>query len=549
MTTQTISEYMTMSVSGPDVGFTDFTGLGKGHRGYAHTLTSLFNQCDFGTGETHRHTISFKEASKRLRKQMTESFEYIEIQTSRMVKEFKIGKTHVCSQNAINFNPTQPSTWATYGGLPLSWENYKKKGFDGMIALGCVIKDIIPKVIRETNKALEMNSHSYAAGLAQSLVQYYLLQNPDDRLRSVTVEDLGNKSGKDKLGSPASVIYVAYKLEPKTINALQEFEIKIEPDDFIVNQSAIDLLEKKLSDEGLYFRGDISIDGNSFFRSCSDQLERLEMPSMDHTELRQKIAQQLRGMPTGQIYDAHFTNEEWNIFIKKIAEDGEHIEDVVVEKMAKLLKKKIVIYSLSYANEISKKSINDEASGTPLLLGKEKGYYTSLESKDKQKACQKRPAKNVQFADDVSLAKQPKQEQEVDRNAEVASSGKVKLDKDSHKSTPVKILQAGPSTEGASTKTNTNQVNTPTKKITKDEKLLILRCYHALEVKDWDTLAEMVYTKRHEKLSREIVHHYEQNLDLKTTLKSRIKDYVTRVKKDKGKNVKDPDVKALIQLI
>ncbi|XP_063448727.1 uncharacterized protein LOC134728170 [Mytilus trossulus] len=548
---------MTMSVSGPDVGFTDFTDLGKGHRGYAHQLTSLFNQCDFGTVETHRHTISFKEASKRLRKQMTESFEYIEIQTSRMVKEFNIGKTHVYSQYAVDFNPTQPSTWATYGGLPVSWENYKKKGFDGMIALGCVIKDIIPTVIRETNKALEMNSHSYAAGLAQSLVQYYLLQNPDDRLRSVTVEDLGNKSGKDELGSPASVIYVAYKLEPKTTNALQELEMKVEPDDFIVSQSAIDLLQTKLSGEGLNFRGEISNDGNSFFRSCSDQLERLDMPSMDHTELRQKIAQQLRGMPRDQIHDAHFTDEGWIVFLKKIAEDGEHIEEIVVEQMAMILKKKIVIYSLSYDNEISKKSINDEASGTPLLLGKEKSYYTSLEggqgpspvSKDKQKACQKRPAKNVQFAPDVSLAKQPKQEKEVDRNAEVASSGKVKPDKDSHKSTPVKILQAGPSTEGASTKTNTKQVNTPIKKMTKDEKLLILRCYHALEVKDWDKLVEMVYNKRHEKLSREIVHHYEQNLDLKTTLKSRIKDYVTRVKKDKGKNEKDPDVKALIQLI
>ncbi|CAG2185100.1 unnamed protein product [Mytilus edulis] len=252
--------------------------------------------------------------------------------------------------------------------------------------------------------------------------------------------------------------------------------MKVEPDDFIVNQSAIDLLEAKLSDEGLYFRGDISNDGNSFFRSCSDQLERLEMPSMDHAELRQKIAQQLRGMPpTGQIYDAHFTNEEWNIFIKKIAEDGEHIEDVVVEKMAKLLKKKIVIYSLSYANEISKKSINDEASGTPFLLGKEKSYYTSLESKDKQKACQKRPAKNVQFADDVSLAKQSKQEKEVDRNPDVSSAGNVQPDKDSNKSVPFSaeliiksstpvFLQAGPSTEGTPTKTNTKQVNKPIKK-------------------------------------------------------------------------------------
>ncbi|VDH95917.1 Hypothetical predicted protein [Mytilus galloprovincialis] len=551
-----------MSVSDPDVGFTDYSDLGKGHRGYAHQLTSLFNQCDFGTAETHRHTISFKEASKRLRKQMTESFEYIEIQTGRMVKEFNIGKTHVYSQYAIDFNPTQPSTWATYGGLPISWENYKKKGFDGMIALGCVVKDIIPQVIRETNKALEMNSHSYAAGLAQSLVQYYLLQNPDDRLRSVTVEDLGNKSGKDELGSPASVIYVAYKLEPKTTNAFQEFEIKVEPDDFIVNQSAIDLLETKLSDEGLSFRGDIPNDGNSFFRSCSDQLERLEMLSMDHAELRQKIAQQLRGMPTEQIYDAHFTNEEWHIFIEKIAEDGEHIEDVVVEKMAMLLKKKIVIYSLSYANEISKKSINDEASGTPLLLGKEKSYYISLErgqgtspvSKDKQKACQKRPGKNVNFTGYSPPEKQPKQEKEVDRNPNVSFGGNLKTDKDCNKliksSTPVKILQAGPSTEGTPTKTNTKQVNKPMKKIAKDEKRLILRSYYELKAKgDWNALAERVYSNRQENLSREIVHHYEQNLDLKTSLKNRIKDYILRVKKDKGENEKDPEAKALIQLI
>ncbi|XP_052072319.1 uncharacterized protein LOC127710482 [Mytilus californianus] len=557
-----------MSVSGPDIGFTDFTDLGKGYRGYAHQLTSLFNECDFGIMDTHRHTIGFKEASRRLRKQMMESFEYIEIQTGRLVKEFNIGKTHVYSQYTIDFNPTQPSTWATYGGLPVSWENYKKKRFDGMIALSCVIKDIIPQVIRDTNKALEMNHHSYAAGLAQSLVQYYLLQNPDDRLRSVTVEDLGNKTGKDELGSPASVIYVAYKLEPKTTNSFQELQIKDEPDDFIVNQSAIDLLETKLSGEGLYFRGEISNDGNSFFRSCSDQLERLEMPSMDHAELRQKIAQQMRGIPTDHIYEAHFTNEEWKIFLKKIAEDGEHIEDIVVEQMAIILKKKIVIYSLSYANAISKKSINDEASGTPLLLGKEKSYYTSLErgqgtspvNQEKQNTPQKRPAKNVYFTGDAPPEKQPKQEKAADRKPNVSFGGDVKPDKDSDKSamfsgkpiktsTPVKIQQEGPSTEGMPTNTNTKQVTKPIKKITKDEKLLILRCYHALEVKDWDKLTEMVYSKRQEKLSREIVHHYEQNLDLKTTLKNRIKDYILRVKKDKGEHEKDPGVKALIQLI
>ncbi|CAG2249451.1 unnamed protein product [Mytilus edulis] len=336
----------------------------------------------------------------------------LEIQTERKVTDFTIGKTFVKQKPGAYFNPMKPTTWSLGGGINGRWQDYKNEDYDGLIVLACIERDLIPQHTKECNKrailmdkkTIKANQQNYALALEQALIHYYVLIKPDERLRNQSF-DIGNLSKEPYKGG---IVYVAYKLEPEPSYSDDEFEAISNQ----VNQSAIDLLEAKLSDEGLYFRGEISNDGNSFFRSCSDQLERLEMPSMDHAELRQKIAQQLRGMPTGQIYDAHFTNEEWNIFIKKI----------------------------------------------------------------------ERPAKKVHFADDVSLAKQPKLEKEVDRG------------------------------------------------------------------ENWDKLVEMVYNKRDERLSREIVHHYEENLDLKTTLKSRIKDYVTRGKKTK-ENEKDPDVKALIQLI
>lgn len=84
-------------------------------------------------------------------------------------------------------------------------------------------------------------------------------------------------------------------------------------------------------------------------------------------------------MSQNEIKSADFTRDTWKIYINKVTKDKENVEDIVVETMAKLLRRQIIVYSRSYTNEISRKKFNKEANGTPLLLAKHKLYYQSLE--------------------------------------------------------------------------------------------------------------------------------------------------------------------------
>jgi len=84
-------------------------------------------------------------------------------------------------------------------------------------------------------------------------------------------------------------------------------------------------------------------------------------------------------MSQNEIKSANFTSDTWKIYIDKVAKDKENVKDIVVETMAKLLRRQIIVYSMSYPNEISRKIINEDANGTPLLLARDKLYYQSLE--------------------------------------------------------------------------------------------------------------------------------------------------------------------------
>ena len=84
-------------------------------------------------------------------------------------------------------------------------------------------------------------------------------------------------------------------------------------------------------------------------------------------------------MSQNEIKSAKFTSDNWKIYINKVAEDKENVEDIVVESMAKLLGRQINVYSKSYPNGMSRKIINGDVNGTPLLLAKDKLYYQSLE--------------------------------------------------------------------------------------------------------------------------------------------------------------------------
>ena len=80
-----------------------------------------------------------------------------------------------------------------------------------------------------------------------------------------------------------------------------------------------------------------------------------------------------------KIKSANFTSDTWKIYIDKVAKDKENVEDIVVETMARLLGRQIIVYSRSYPNEISSKKFNVDANETPLLLAKDKLYYQSLQ--------------------------------------------------------------------------------------------------------------------------------------------------------------------------
>jgi hypothetical protein len=84
-------------------------------------------------------------------------------------------------------------------------------------------------------------------------------------------------------------------------------------------------------------------------------------------------------MSQNEIKSANSTSDNWKRYIDKVARDKENVEDIVVETMAKLLRRQINVYSRSYPNEISRKKFNEDANGTPLLLAKDKLYYQSLE--------------------------------------------------------------------------------------------------------------------------------------------------------------------------
>jgi hypothetical protein len=63
-------------------------------------------------------------------------------------------------------------------------------------------------------------------------------------------------------------------------------------------------------------------------------------------------------MSQNEIKSASFTSDTWKRYIDKVAKDKENVEDIVVETMAKLLRRQIIVYSRSYTDEISRKKLS-----------------------------------------------------------------------------------------------------------------------------------------------------------------------------------------------
>lgn len=188
--------------------FSGFSDVYPSCKTLEHELARLFEKCD---------NISFKEATKRLRTAVENSISAVENHGSkRKVSEFRIGKTCVMSQLERTFNPIQPLTWGTIGRTNMKWGTHKKDNYDGLIAVGCVTNELIPKVIMEANTAIRMDHQLYALVMTQSLVHHYMVQEPDGKLRN-TSSDIGYCS-EEETEHTGSIIYIAYKLESEKIS-------------------------------------------------------------------------------------------------------------------------------------------------------------------------------------------------------------------------------------------------------------------------------------------------------------------------------------------
>ena len=182
---------------------------------FTHKLARLFDKCEIDQGETHHCTISFREATERIKTAVKNSLSDVENSTQKNVSEFRIGKTSVASQANQTFDPMKPMTWARAGGNIMKWKEHKKDNYDGAFEVGCVTKELIPKVIKETCTAIGMNHQMYALGMAQTLLHHYMVHEPDARLRNTSFDTRRWTEGK--IDDKGAIIYVAYKLESGNI--------------------------------------------------------------------------------------------------------------------------------------------------------------------------------------------------------------------------------------------------------------------------------------------------------------------------------------------
>ena len=93
-------------------------------------------------------------ATNKLVQHVKECIDEIELQQSRDVEQFYIGKTHVHRKRRGNFDHMKHSTWRKSDGISKRFKKHREGGYgrDGMVVLTLVTRAAIPRKIRN-NKA------------------------------------------------------------------------------------------------------------------------------------------------------------------------------------------------------------------------------------------------------------------------------------------------------------------------------------------------------------------------------------------------------------
>ena len=161
-------------------------------------------------------------AKDELLTQLTNIFKEIEVQTDCKVKKFYIGKAIVKKRKSrggprsfVPFNPMDPLTWKK-SGISSRWCAHRDKeyGKDGLVVLGAVTRDSVPKVCHG-----RVNQEQYAIALQQMILHHLMLIVGDDRLENESFLVSGADGGK----SVAYAIYVTFTLEEQNSSEHGDF--------------------------------------------------------------------------------------------------------------------------------------------------------------------------------------------------------------------------------------------------------------------------------------------------------------------------------------
>lgn len=145
----------------------------------------------------------------RLIRHLNGIFRELKIQ-GKTVQKFYIGKTFAptSKRDGVAYNNMDPSTF-TKKGIRSRWlTTYKGMGYDGLIVLTVVTKNLLlPKERRQKYK----DQQDYALMLERRLIEYYRYNN-DPRIENPTLKE-GGKSSVVHAGYP---VYVAVKFKTKS---------------------------------------------------------------------------------------------------------------------------------------------------------------------------------------------------------------------------------------------------------------------------------------------------------------------------------------------
>ena len=189
-------------------GGISFEELCKGfQRTYAFNLVDLKRE-------------TFEKRKELLIAQINGSLRELEFYSDKKVKDFCIGKTYATARTGHNFDPADRSTWRVDGISPRWFTTYNKEGYDGLVVLGAVSRDMLTdkkarygQEERMCNTAV-WNQQSYALALENALISHYAFSEFDPRLANRSL----HPGQQQRSCSAGYVIYMAFKYAPKRRN-------------------------------------------------------------------------------------------------------------------------------------------------------------------------------------------------------------------------------------------------------------------------------------------------------------------------------------------